>query len=219
MTVLDWFSIITMAAAILFLFFILLFIIVIFRIKGEQKKLSRVRTKNKKKKKKLFQQKKKLVKRKRKYWVWVILFLLFACASGAASYYTIYYQSTNLNEEDQQAIVNGYYYVEQTSNQLDKTARSEDTVQELGLLATHLSNFALKKANYRLNEEGQNLINKYYDSMKEFGVNLAANSQNLQKQPELLKEFLTDLEKVKRNQDKVLEHFRVNKDALKQQQK
>lgn len=217
MTVLDWFSIIAMASAILFLFFILVFFIIILKISKEQKGLGKIRTKNKKKKKKIFFQKKKLKKRKSKYIIWSIVFFLFAIGCGSGSYYTIYYQATHLGEDDQKAIVSGYYYVAQTSKKLDQLDDSQETKQELQALSDRMAAFALNKADYRINSEGQNLINKYYDSLKEYGVNLSAKSQLLVTDKSVQEEFKSDLEKIKQNQDKVIKYFQINEQSLEAQ--
>jgi len=55
--------------------------------------------------------------------------------------------------------------------------------ENLSILSSRLSAFALNKANYRISSEGQLIINRYYTSMKQFGINLSTQSRNFYNDP------------------------------------
>lgn len=220
MTILDWIAVICLAAAILFLLSMCLFLFLFFRAKAEANKLAKIRTKNKRKRKKIIHAKKNRLKAKTRNSVIAVLCFVVGLFCAAGSAYTIYYQASNLSEADQKAIVNGYYYLTEVENQINdaKNGGDENTLStNLNTLASRLSGFALNKADYRISSEGQLLINRYYTSMKELGINLSSQSAAFYKDPKQLEILKADLDKVKKNEAAVFKQFSVDEKSLAQQ--
>lgn len=220
MTTLDWIAVIALASAILFLLFMLL--LVVLRIKSGRQltKLKRIRTKNKKKRKRLIRQRRMLEKKRRKYLISAILLLVLGSAGLGISAYTIYYQSTNLNQKDQEMIVKGYYYLGDIEEQLslaESGAGSDSLGNDLTTLASRLGTFAVVRADYRLGSDYQQLLNRYYSSLKDLGINLASRTSGFYANPEELSDFQEDLAKVRENQKEVFKAFTVNEASLKEQ--
>ncbi|MBO0471768.1 hypothetical protein JZO66_14510 [Enterococcus sp. DIV0242_7C1] len=220
MTILDWIAVICLATAILFLLSVTLFFILFIRAKKDVSKLTKIRTKNKKKRKRIIRAKRQAQKKQKRNILLSILCLIASLAFGAGSAYTIYYQASNLSEADQKAIVNGYYYLNEIENQLSDAADNGDekTIStNMNTLASRLSGFALNKADYRISSEGQLLINRYYTSMKELGVNLSSQSLEVYRDPKQLETLKADVEKVKNNEKAVFKKFNVDEKSLAEQ--
>ncbi|MEI5995351.1 hypothetical protein [Candidatus Enterococcus mansonii] len=216
MTILDWIAVIGLALAILFFLFVFLFFISIIRVKKEQKKISRIRSKNKRKRK-MLAKKKRILQKKVNRGIWGCSFgVIMIILGGASSMYAIYYQSTNLGEEDKKAIVSGYYNIRDIEDQLTlaESGKGETVEQNLANLSLRLAGSALNKADYRINEDGQLRINRYYSSMKELGLNLSSQGNGFYKDPLLLEEFRADIEKVKKNEKAVFDQFKINEKSL-----
>ncbi|MBP1047585.1 hypothetical protein I6N96_14960 [Enterococcus sp. BWM-S5] len=220
MTTLDWIAVIALASAILFLLFTILLVVLRVRLGGQLTKLKRIRTKNKKKRKRLMRQRRAVEKKRRKYLIWALLLFVLAGAGAGASAYTIYYQSTNLNQKDQELMVKGYYYLGDIEDQL-ALAESGEGGEELGsdltTLASRLGTFAVVRADYRLGSDYQQLLNRYYSSLKDLGINLASRNSGFYTNAEELADFKEDLAKVRSNQKEVFKTFSVNEASLKEQ--
>ncbi|MEI5995025.1 hypothetical protein [Candidatus Enterococcus mansonii] len=219
MTILDWIAIISLSVAILLLFFMLINLVIFFRMGAELKRITKIRTKNKKKRRRLNRKKKDLRKKKQKRMITVASFLFISVLCIMASAYTVYYQSTNLGKDDQNNIVMGYYYLSELEQQISnfEEEKSDGTKlsENLGTISMRLSAFT-SKADYRINNDGQLLINRYYTSMKELGKVMFAEQQQLADSPEKLAELKLDVAKVREKEQKVLDTFKISKKSLEQ---
>lgn len=220
MTTLDWIAVIALALAILFLLFMILFIVLRVRSGKQLKKLKKFRPKNKKKRKKLIHQRRKLESKRRKYLVSALgLFILSGIGAGI-SVYTVYYQSTNLDQQDQELIVKGYHYLGDIEEQLALAEKGEgggELGNDLTTLASRLGTFAVARADYRLGGEYQQVLNRYYSSLKDLGINLASRNLTFYTNSEELADFQEDVAKVRKNQKEVFEVFTINEDSLREQ--
>ena len=64
-------------------------------------------------------------------------------------------------------------------------------------------------------KEGQILLNRYYNSIKELGINTSSQAQDFFNNQELTDEFLKDVDKAKNYQSDVIKYYKVNQDELK----
>lgn len=181
--------------------------------------LVKVRTKNAKKRKKIKRMLNKAeIKRKKQGWMFVICVILTCVLSGTA-FYARYYQATNLGDRDSEGIVQGYYLLNETSNQintLSESNNSEKSGNNLRELAAKLSSFGMRGADGRLTEEGQRLLTRYYNQVKELGLNLNNQSVEILSNVETRDTYLNDLQKAQNTQGKIITYFKINEDALKQ---
>lgn len=216
MTLLDWIAVISLAIAIIFLLFIFLFLVGIIKTGKEQKKILLIRTKNKRKRKAIARKRRQLQKKKKKSLIAGFLCLIIMLIGIATSMYTVYYQSTNLGEEDKKAIVSGYYNLRDIEDQLQlaESGEGERAEQNLKNLSLRLAAFALNRADYRINGDGQMRINRYYSSMKELGINLSSQGKGFYNDSSLLESFKEDIERVKKNEQAVIKQFKINEKSL-----
>ncbi|MGX7148467.1 hypothetical protein [Enterococcus ureasiticus] len=216
MTLLDWIAVISLAIAIIFLLFIFLLMVGIIKANKEQRKLRLIRTRNKRKRKVIARKKRQLKKKKNKRIIGSFLCLLVTVLGATTSMYAIYYQSTNLSQEDKKVIVSGYYNLRDIEEQLQlaESGEGDRAEQNLDNLSLRLAAFALNKADYRINGEGQIRINRYYSSMKELGINLSSQSKGFYKDASLLESFRGDIERVKKNEQAVIKQFKINEKSL-----
>ncbi|MBP1048110.1 hypothetical protein I6N96_17595 [Enterococcus sp. BWM-S5] len=220
MTTLDLIAVIALASAILFLLFTVLLIVLRVRLGRQLTKLKRVRTKNKKKRKRLVRQRRAVEKKRRKYMISALALFILGSAGVGISAYTIYYQSTNLNQKEQEQIVKGYYYLNDIEDQLmlaESGTGGEELSSDLTTLASRIGAFAVVRADYRLGSDYQQLLNRYYSSLKDLGINLASRNLTFYDNVEELADFKEDVAKVRSNQKEVFKAFSVNEDSLKEQ--
>ena len=219
MSLLDWVFIGTLSSAILFALFFLLSIILLFSTGKQIQQLTKIRTKNSRKRKKIKRALKKAkVKQKKQRWSFVICLILVGVLSSTA-FYARYYQATNLGERDSEGIVQCYYLLNETKEQINKLSESSSTEKSennLRELAAKLSSFGMRGADGRLTEEGQRLLTRYYNQVKELGLNLNNQSVEMLDNLETRESYLNDLQKAQKTQSKIITYFKINESALKQ---
>lgn len=217
MSVLDWLFIGLLSTAILCLLFVVVFFIQSLVDGGRRKKLQKKRIKNKRKRKKLKREIQRLRRKQTAGLRNALLLLVLGGALGGGAFYSRYYQSHTLGEKDTDAIVQGYYLIdtiEQALNAedaLDNPGKTANTIRDL---TGRLSSYGTRVANRRLTTEGQSLLNRQYGYMKELGVNLYAKVDQYLESPEQLAIVQQDIEKIKTQQKKVFEHFKINESSL-----
>lgn len=218
MTTLDWFFTVGMIVSILCMLFFFLFLFLTFGSGAKVRSLKRVRTKNKKKRKRLLLKKRQMIQRKKNQRNSALLFFVFSLLFAAGAVYSAYYQTMNLTTEDSDSIIQGYYLLSDFSSQLEKAGESSETEEKtlgnLRYLSSSLSSYGVKKASYLNTEEGQLLLNRYYGSMKEIGMNATNNLSKIYGNPELVKEYQADIDKITENQKKVFEMYKVDENSL-----
>lgn len=218
MTVLDWLAVISASLGILFFIGIAVLIVLIIGLGRRIRTLKHVRVKNKIKKKKLMKERRYLQATRKKYAVMIFFFFFFSIGGAAGSAYTVYYQSTNLGTKDQEAIVKGYYYLLDIEGEVEAgKARSADLTevnQNIDILTSRLSAFALYKADYRINSEGQLRLNRYYSGVKQLGINLSSRPKEFYADETQYAEFIQELNKVKESQATVFKMFGVDESSL-----
>lgn len=217
MSTLDWIFVALLSLAILFCVFSFIYFLFSIFSKKQLKKLERKRPKNKLKRKKLRRMIRQQKEQVKKQLIASIIFVLLAGLSFGSSYYASYYQKHTLNNRDSDAIVQGYYFISQIDIQL-KEAKNSDNQEKLANnikeLSSRLASYGNQKAYHRLTLEGQQILNKQYDYMKQLGVNLAAQAPSFLGNQEKLLEFTQDLDKAKEQQKKVFKYFHINESAL-----
>lgn len=178
-----------------------------------------MRPKNKQRRKGLKKRVLILQTKSRKQFKFGMIFFLFCGLLVGGAAFSRYHQATNLGDRDSDGIVEGYYLLNTTFEQLnalEKTVNIEKSRKNLRELSAKLSGFGARYADPRLTIEGQRLLNKYYNQMKELGLNLNNQSIESLQEKTTLDNYLQDVEKVKMNQEKAFTYFKVNESALKQ---
>lgn len=221
MSILDGLFIGLVSGTILFFFFGLLFLGVRLKVGKKIKNLERLRPKNEKKRRRLMKVLRGRRAKAKKYTRNSLILLTLGLLCLGGSVYSRYYQSTSLSERDSEAIVEGYYLLQQTENQMlsiNETDNVEKTRSNLRELSARMASFGTRQADGRINLEGQKLLNRYYSLMKELGLNLNNQSIESLQNLEIYDEYMMDIEKTKEAQGNVIEKFKVNEQALQQNQ-
>lgn len=216
MTILDWFFIVSLSLASIGVLFAGISFFLMFQTNKALKKVKKTKVKKKKQKQKRRKIRELTKKSKKQRTSGLILILLFLVSASIAGY-SLYYQSMHLSAKDSKAVVQGYYLVDNLENQLKEAKNTENDVKSgknIKLLAGQLSSYGIYKATIRNTEQGQKVLNKYYRSMKELGINVSSQSDEFFKDEALLNEFEADLTAVKKNQEAVVNYFKINEKAL-----
>ncbi|MBO0422746.1 hypothetical protein JZO84_07630 [Enterococcus plantarum] len=221
MSVLDWIFIIGIALSIVALLEAGYFLIQFFRTRRLLKKIPQKRVKNRKKNRKIVQKKRQFLKQKKKSLrlFWLMSFVTVALAGGMS--YLSYYQSMNLTTGDSDSVVKGYYLLRDFEEQLtiarDKSDDEEKLQKNIRYLATSMASYGTKKASEVNSEEGQITLNRYYNSIKQLGMNASTQTKNLFGNQELVDSFLADIKKVQVYEKETFGYYKVNESAFKEE--
>ncbi|WP_086314243.1 hypothetical protein A5821_001851 [Enterococcus sp. 7F3_DIV0205] len=216
MTILDWFFIVSLSLASIGILFAGISFYLMFKTKRALEKVKRTKVKKKKQKQKR-RKIRDLRNKSKKQRTWGIVLSLLVVVSSITAGYSLYYQSMHLSQKDSKAVIQGYYLVENFENELKEAKTTENDVKagkNIKLLAGQLSSYGIYKATIRNTEQGQKVLNKYYKSMKELGINVSSQTDGFFKDDALLNEFEADLATIKKNQAAVVSYFKINEKAL-----
>lgn len=211
---LDLFFLISFSISILFLLSTVLIVLLIIknvraisRIKGKRKYKSKI---------------KKLSKTKKRLIVFLFIFSLLTFGSAGIASYISYYQSINLSQKDSENVVKGYYLINDIESELlkakDKSIDNKKATQNIQNLSNSMASFGGMRASDKNKEDGQLILNRYYNIIKEIGVNISSQPQDFYGNAELTDEFVNDLKRAKDYQKEVIKYYKVNEDELKKGQ-
>lgn len=79
-----------------------------------------------------------------------------------------------------------------------------------------MASFNSRRASDLNKEDGQVLLNRYYNLVKEIGINASTQPQDFYGNSDLVGEFSNDIKKVKAYQKDVFAYYKVNEEELKQ---
>lgn len=218
MAILEWVFLGTFIGGILFLLLCILSFVLLILNSKKLKEARNKKTKSKSKRKKQKKEIQRFEKSKKKSLISFIICLLLALASGAAAGYVSYYQSVNLSEKDSKSVVEAYYLINDIEAQL-KIAREEKddkgkTSAAIRKFSTQMASFNSRRASELNKEDGQVLLNRYYNIVKEVGINASNQSQDFYGNKELTDEFLNDLKRAKGFQKEVFKYYKVDEKSL-----
>lgn len=205
------------SSLILLLIALTLFVLFMVR-RGQLKKISKKKQKNKSKRRKQQKKIEELRKSSRRSLMFFLLCLFLGIGTGVGAGYISYYQSINLSEKDQKAVVKGYYLLSDFEKQLESIKKGEmeekKVTQNIQNLGSSMANYNGMTASELNKEEGQVKLNRYYNIVKEIGINTSAQSQEFFANEELLDEFLKDTKKAQNYQKDVFKFYKVDEKSL-----
>ncbi|MGG5342643.1 hypothetical protein [Enterococcus sp. AZ192] len=206
------------AAAILSLLGSILFLFQYISQKKKMNSLPRKKLKNKKKNKKIVGQRKLLQKNKNRSLKLMIFLMIVSVAFSGASGYLSYYQAMNLTADDSDSVVKGYYLLRDFEEQLilarDQGDEEEKLQQNIRYLATAMASYGSKKASTVNSQEGQLVLNRYYNATKQLGMNASTQTKNFYNNPTLVEEFLKDIAKAQEYERAAFDYYKVNENAF-----
>lgn len=214
MSVLETLFIILVACTLLSTMGIFLYLILFYNTKKSIRSLMNKRFKSRKKNKKITRKKNKLIKKKNKYRYSMIITVICAAIFGGGSLYISYYQSMNLTNNDSDAVVKGYYFLQDFQEQLDIAKNEGDSKdkleQNIRYLSTAMASYGIQKASTLNSKEGQLVLNRYYISLKQIGMNASTQTTNFYGNPSLVSEFNEDIKRVKEYEKAAFDYFKVD---------
>lgn len=198
-------------------------LLILFIVRRTQiKKLKRLKTKSKSKRREQKKELKILAKSSKKYLISFIIFLFLSICLGSISAYVTYYQSINLGDKDKELVVKAYYLLTDLDKQLESISKgdvdqkkSAQNIQNLGGSMASYSGIVASDLN---KEEGQIKINRYYNIVKEIGINSSGQSQDFFENKELVTEFRNDVKKAQGYQKEVFKFYKVDENSLKKKE-
>lgn len=218
MDVLQWVFIIGISLTILSVMLTGYFVVQFITKGSKAKSLKSLTTKSKRKKKKQATEFKQAKQGQKKALRNMVIWLVLSSGFAGGAYYVTYYQSTNLSLEDTQAITDGYYYLRDLKTELEGiqggSVEEEKSKQTLTFVATSLAGYSVKKANTLNTVDGQSVLNKYYHTLSELGINLSRQSSTLLTNAEGVADLLKDVEKAGSYQRKAFKFYKVDESAL-----
>lgn len=188
------------------------------RSSRQVKLLCMKKSKNKKRKKKLAKKRYQMQRKKTWHFRLMLVFLGLSLISIGNSAYLSYYQAVNLTTDDSNAVVKGYYLLRDFEKQVNISASKkseEETIQQnIRYLATGLASYGTKKASGLNTKEGQLTLNRYYNALKELGMNASTQTNNFYGNEQLKDEFLRDIKKAQSYEKKAFDYYKVNSSAF-----
>ncbi|MGX6969581.1 hypothetical protein [Vagococcus bubulae] len=215
---LEWIYIIALSLGILFVIGVCYFLFRFIFLGKKLKQLSKKRVKNKKQKREKKEEKKALTKKKHSILILFIVSLVSSILFFSGSAYIKYYQSMNLTQEDSKSIVSSYYLIRDFEDQLkllrDKKDDQVKLEQNIRQLSTSMASYGTKKASTVNSVDGQLILNRYYNSVKQLGMNASTQTKNFYGNSELVNDFLKDIQGAKDYEGDVFRYYKVDKSVL-----
>lgn len=218
MTILDRLFIGGVAVAIVLFLLAVYYLIQVIRTQTKLSSLPKKRLKNRKKNKRIAKQKVQLKKAKKKQLTSMLVSVILASLLVVGMRYLSYYQSMNLSSDDSDIVVKSYYLLEDFEKELEIAKNKEDDEekvrQNIRYLATSMTSQGIKKASGINTEEGQIILNRYYNSVKQLGMNASTQTYNFYGNAQLVDNFLEDIQKIKEYEKAAFTYYKVDESAL-----
>lgn len=198
-------------------------LLILFIVRRTQiKKIKRLKTKSKSKRREQKKELRLLAKSSKKSLISFIIVLFLSICLGSVSAYVAYYQSINLGDKDKELVVKAYYLLTDLDKQLESISKGDvdqkkaaQNIQNLGGSMASYSGIVASDLN---KEEGQIKINRYYNIVKEIGINSSGQSQDFFENKELVTEFRNDVKKAQGYQKEVFKFYKVDENSLKKKE-
>ncbi|MDT2782949.1 hypothetical protein [Vagococcus fluvialis] len=137
---------------------------------------------------------------------------------GGISDYVMYNQQMTMSKEDQNALVDGYYltadFEKELQTILEKDIDETKSIQNIQSLGSLMASYSSKRANHLTQQKGQQKFNKYYQTIKELGINATTQSQEMVTNKEILDNYLVDVKKVEGIQKDIFKFYKVDETEL-----
>ncbi|MDA9472836.1 hypothetical protein [Enterococcus sp. 5H] len=218
MSVLETLFILGIAGGILSSLGALLFLFQYYSQRKKIKNLPREKGKNHRKNRKISKQKKELYAKKKKKLSLVILFIILVLLLSSSSAYIAYYQAMSLSTDDSNSVVKGYYLLRDFEDQLilakGQEEEEEKIQQNIRYLSTAMASYGTKKASNLNTQEGQLSLNRYYNAIKQLGMNASTQTKNFYGNSNLVEEFLVDIARAHEYERVAFDYYKVNDNAF-----
>ncbi|MEI5991626.1 hypothetical protein A5881_003163 [Enterococcus termitis] len=218
MTILDQLFIGGLSVAIVLFLLACYFLFQSIRTQKKLTKLPKRKSKNKKRNKRIAQKRFSLKKFRKKQLISFSISLISAMSLFGGASYLSYYQSMNLTSDDSDTLVKCYYLIRDFEKELLTAKEGEEDEakiqQNIRYLATSMTSQGTKKASKINTEEGQLTLNRYYNVVKQLGMNASTQTNNFYGNAQLVDTFLEDIKKSETYEKAAFSYYKVNESAL-----
>lgn len=183
------------------------------------RKLKVRRPKSKKRRRRWAIALKRLEKKRKRHFKTALILLVSGAACAVIAVYGRYYQATNLGEADAANIANGYnaVYIVKEKIEAVETADHEKALADLDAASKKLGSYGNKRASGLLTDDGQLMLNRYYNQMTQLGQNINSQLVQVVENNDLRAELLEDIVKIEDQQKRILTYYSISENTLKQQ--
>lgn len=198
-----------------------LFNLINFIIRNKKIKTLSYNLKRSKKKKKVKKEIKFLTQQKKNSSKFFISFILLSSICLGGYFVTKNYFEKNLSKNDMNTVMSTYFLINDYKNNLEdaknENGDKKDITKKIETNSYKMSSYATKEPNDLLSIEGKRLMNRYFNSVSELGVNSVPVYQQFYGNPEVSDEFLNNINTVKQHEKELFKYFKIDESRIKKQ--
>nr|WP_242700736.1 hypothetical protein [Enterococcus sp. DIV0212c] len=190
-----------------------------FQTSRKRQMLKMRRTKNKQKRRKLKKELARLQRQKQRQVRNSLIFLVVSVLLIAGAFYTRFYQQTSLSANDGEIIVQSYFLVDSIEKDIQgiqNGADPEKSQEKISTMTALMVTYGNLPPSGSLTKDRQQMLKKYYQGIRELGMNLNSQAARRLGEPEIVEGYLSDIKQLKQSQQQIFQTFKVNESALKQ---
>lgn len=221
MSVLDWIFITGIAFTIVGVVGLIYFSVQILRTWQQIRRLPNKRIKNKKRRRIIMRKRIQLTGKKQQYFRFILVILVLICIFGGSSKYISYYQSMYLTTDDSDSVVKSYYLLRDFEQQItiakEKGDDEEKLQKNIRYLATAMASYGTKIASKSNSQEGQITLNRYYNAIKQIGMNASTQTKNFYGNSTIVDDFLKDIKRTQTYEKSAFAYYKVDESAFSQE--
>lgn len=170
------------------------------------------------KKKKYRKELNRVLKRQRLYIKRSIILLVLSVIVSSGYFVIKGYISRHLFSDDLETVMSGYFLVDNYEKNMIQSKESngdvEDVAKTLADNANRMASYMTETPSDMLSVEGQRVLNKYYRSLSEIGMNTVPIVKEFYGNEELSTEYIQNLKIVKDNQKEVFNYFNIDENRI-----
>ncbi|PZL74889.1 hypothetical protein CI088_06395 [Enterococcus plantarum] len=221
MSIIDWILVIGIALTIVALLGSAYFLVQILGAQQQIERLKNRRIKNKKKKRVVASKSQQLIKKRKRSLLLCLISLLLTGIFGGTSKYISHYQAMNLTTDDSESVVKGYYLLDDFEEQItiakEKGDSEEKLQKNIRYLATAMASYGTKTASTTNSKEGQLILNRYYNAIKQIGMNASTQTKNFYGNTQVVDSFIEDIKRIQTYEKAAFSYYKVDESNLSQE--
>lgn len=179
------------------------------------------RKKNIKKKKIYKREFNYITEQKRSSSKFFIIFMVLSSLSLGGYFFSKNYFEKNLSKDDMNMIMSTYFLVNDYEANLENAKNSKGETKELSKkiadISYKMSSYATEEPNKIISTEGQRLINRYFKSISELGINSVPIYQQFYGNIDLSNEYIDSIKIIKQNEKALFKYFKIDENRIKKQ--
>lgn len=131
------------------------------------------------------------------------------------------YFEKNLSKKDMNFVMSTYFLVNDYQANIEDAKNSNgeqnEVTKKISNISYKMSSYATEEPNELLSVEGQRLLNRYFKSISELGINTVPIYQQFYGNAELSDEYIDNVKAVKQNEKELFKYFKIDESRIKKQ--